>query len=257
MLHPNSEILNLIGYGLAKFDKEFVTAFGAKTKQEFYKKMVDIGVAETIGTIKNRQDLFDPFFDNARKGWWQGKNYNYSNPIKISIDSLFGEEDVNSYSTIIKLYLHDNFQAEYEFSKPISPIIQSKFKQLQMTGKTAELFFINNYQNILTFKHGLLEDARMLGDGYDFQIEISEKNRFFLVEVKGVKEKSGSFRLTEKEYLKARDYQDDYVLVVVSNLSNKPLINPIFNPIKQLSFSKQETTQTQITFHANFKGSAE
>ncbi len=38
--HPNYDVLNLIGYGLAKFDKEFVIAFGAKTKQEFYKKMV-------------------------------------------------------------------------------------------------------------------------------------------------------------------------------------------------------------------------
>lgn len=254
--HPNYDVLNLIGYGLAKFDKEFVIAFGAKTKQEFYKKMVDIGVAETVGTIKNRQDSFDPFFDNARKGWWQGKNY-YLAPVKNSIDTLFGQEDVSSYATIVKLYLQDNFQAKYEYSQPVSPIIKSKFKQLQLTGKTAEDFFINNYQNIPAFKRGVWQDARMLGDGYDFQIEMSETSQFFLVEVKGVKDRSGSIRLTENEYFKALEYRDDYVLVVVSNLGEKPLMNIIFNPTENIIFSKKQTLIQQVTYHADFKSSTE
>jgi len=69
--HENYEVLNLIGYGLAKFDMSFVKFFGLKTKTAFYKYIVQQGIAETIGTVKNRQDLFDPFFDNIRRGWWQ------------------------------------------------------------------------------------------------------------------------------------------------------------------------------------------
>jgi len=72
--HENYEILNLIGYGLAKFDLDFVKAFGLETKTAFYESMISKGVVDTIGTIKNRQDLFDPFFDNKRKGWWQKGN---------------------------------------------------------------------------------------------------------------------------------------------------------------------------------------
>ena len=72
--HENYEILNLMGYGLAKFDLDFVKAFGLETKTAFYESMISKGVADTIGTIKNRQDLFDPFFDNKRKGWWQKGN---------------------------------------------------------------------------------------------------------------------------------------------------------------------------------------
>ena len=71
MKHENYEVLNLIGYGLAKFDINFVKFFGFKTKTAFYEYIVQLGVAETIGTVKNRQDLFDPFFDNKRRGWWQ------------------------------------------------------------------------------------------------------------------------------------------------------------------------------------------
>ena len=55
--HENYEILNLIGYGLAKFDLDFVQAFG-------FENMISKGVADTIRPIKNKQDLFDPFFAN-------------------------------------------------------------------------------------------------------------------------------------------------------------------------------------------------
>ena len=37
-----SEILNLIGYGLAKFDLKFVNEFGFKTKSAFHQYIVDI-----------------------------------------------------------------------------------------------------------------------------------------------------------------------------------------------------------------------
>jgi hypothetical protein len=67
--HENYEILNLIGDGLAKFDLVFVRAFGFATKTAFYKHIISRGIADSIGTVKNRQDLFDPFFDNKRKGW--------------------------------------------------------------------------------------------------------------------------------------------------------------------------------------------
>ena len=69
--HQNYEILNLLGYGLAKFDNSFINEFGFKTKTDFYNTLVKHGISETSSVIKNRQDLFDPFFENDRKGWWQ------------------------------------------------------------------------------------------------------------------------------------------------------------------------------------------
>ena len=48
----------------------FVREFNFKTKTEFYKSIVHKNIADTVGTVKNRQDLFDPFFDK-RKDWWQ------------------------------------------------------------------------------------------------------------------------------------------------------------------------------------------
>ncbi|MDR1034290.1 MAG: hypothetical protein LBL41_05970 [Bifidobacteriaceae bacterium] len=71
--HENYELLNLLGYGLAKFDDELIKQFGFRTKQAFFDYFVELGLAKTASVVKNRMDLFDPYFENGRKGWWQKK----------------------------------------------------------------------------------------------------------------------------------------------------------------------------------------
>ena len=128
-----------------------------------------------------------------------------------------------------------------------SPIIKSKFKQLQLTGQEAELYFKKNYQQIEHFKNGDLEDARFWGDGYDFQIQI--ETEYFLVDVKGVRKTYGAFRMTDKEYSRAKEYKNDYGLVVVSNLEDIPKMTTIFNPVAELTLKREERTQLQISYH--------
>ena len=243
--HKNYEILNLLGYGLAKFDNLFIKEFGFKTKSDFYNALVNCGVSETGSVIKNRQDLFDPFFDNGRKGWWQkGDTYIHR---KHFIDSLFGNLNVVSYVEIVKMYLQEQFNYKQDDLLKIKPIIKSQFKQLQKTGLEAEMYFLNNYNNIDIFYNGNIEDTRLLGDGYDFQIEVD--NNYFLAEVKGIRNNKGSIRLTNNEYNKANEYKDKYILSIVSNLNDIPKITLIPHPIKKLEFSKNIIKQEQITFN--------
>ena len=244
--HENYEILNLIGYGLAKFDMDFVKQFGYQTKTQFYEEMVKRNVGETVGVIKNRQDLFDPFFDNDRKGWWQkGDAYIHR---KHFIDSLFGSYDAKGYTDIVKLYLADKFQITDFATAKASPIIKSSFKQLQLTGQEAELYFKENYEQIETFKGGLLDDARLLGDGYDFQIQI--ETSYFLAEVKGIRKSYGGFRMTEKEFSRADEYKNDYGLIIISNLENVPKMTAVFNPIANIALERYERTTQQISYHS-------
>ena len=240
--HENYEVLNLLGYGLAKYNDQFVEQFGFTTKISFFDNLVKQGIASTTNTIKNRQDLFDPFFDNGRKGWWQkGEAYIHR---KYFIDSLFGELNVESYADVVKLYIAEKFNLPR--GGKVKPIIKSKFKQLQITGNEAEAFFIYNFQKINLFHSGILEDARLLGDGYDFQIEVLSK--FYLVEVKGIQKEKGSIRLTKNEYNKANEYQEDYALVVISNLRQSPKITTVFAPLREIKFQKNIINQEQIFF---------
>lgn len=239
--HKNYDVLNLIGYGMAKFGNEFIREFGFSTKSAFYQFCVENRVADTPGTIKNRMDLFDYFFpESGRKGWWQkGDAYIHR---KIYIDSLFGKEDVKGFANIVKLYLKENLNVRTA-SIIESPINKTRFKRMQETGLEAELFFINNYDAVDIFRGGSLEDARLYGDGYDFQISLA--NKFLLAEVKGLRGVSGGIRFTENEYKKANEYKDEYVLSVVLNLNELPSIKVIVNPVKNLEFRKIKITQKQ------------
>jgi hypothetical protein len=243
--HENYEILNLLGYGLAKFDNLFIYEFGFKTKTEFYNHMVEYGVSETGSVVKNRQDLFDPFFDNGRKGWWQkGNTYIHR---KHFIDSLFGNLDVISYVEVVKMYLQEKFQYREDKLLLIKPSIKSQFKQLQKTGLEAEMYFLNNYNSIDLFENATIEDTRLFGDGYDFQIETNQT--YYLAEVKGVRNKKGSIRLTYNEYIKANEYKDKYVLSIISNLNEIPKITLIPDPLEKLELNENIIKQEQTTFN--------
>jgi hypothetical protein len=233
--HENYEILNLIGYGLAKFDNEFIKQFGFTTKTDFYQYCVNNSIAETVGTVRNRRDLFDHFFpDNGRKGWWQkGDAYIHR---KILIDNLFGNEDVESYAEVVKLHMIEKFSIKDLFVE-VKPIVKSRFKKLQETGAEAETYFLKNYNEITIFNGGRLEDARLYGDGYDFQISV--KNHYYLAEVKGIRERKGKLRLTEKEFLTAKEYKNDYIVSIVLNLNQIPSFLTIENPIKNLRFEER------------------
>lgn len=244
--HENYEILNLIGYGLSKFNDDFINEFGFKTKTAFYEYCVNIGVAETVGTVKNRMDLFDHFFpNNGRKGWWQkGDAYIHR---KYLIDSLFGNENVKDYANIVKLYLKENYKVKDIFVD-VTPIIQSRFKKLQETGLEAELYFMKNFNSIDKFKNGIIEDARLFGDGYDFQITVNES--LYLAEVKGIRASKGRFRMTENEYNKALEYKNDYLITLVLNMNELPVFLTIENPAYNLKFKKEERiSKPVIEYH--------
>jgi hypothetical protein len=241
-----SEVMNLIGYGLAKFDNDFAREFGQPTKSAFARFVVSLGLANTTKAVSNRMDSFDPYFDNGRKGWFQR---NQREHIKLFIDSLFGKEDVHGFANIVKLYIKDIDSNIILITEKLSPVQKSRFKQLQETGNEAEFYFINNYKSIPLFKTGILEDARLWGDGYDFQVQCNSS--YFLAEIKGVRKSNGAIRMTQNEYNKALEYKSDYVLVVVSNLEHIPKLTYIENPISKLCLTPKEQTATQINYYSN------
>jgi hypothetical protein len=252
--HENYEILNLIGYGLSKFNMNFVENYGFDTKSAFYEYIVNIGIAQTSGTVKNRQDLFDGMTSGGpRKGWWQkGDVYKFR---KDYIDSLFGKLDSKEFVEIVKLSIAEKLSGKeenymllqkHENEIKTSPMLRTQFKQMQQTGVEAEYYFLNNYMFINDFTNAIINDARLFGDGYDFQMNVDD--HYYLAEVKGLKSDSGSVRMTKNEYEKAIEYTNDYALIVVSNLADVPKMISIFDPIKNIEFDQHRSTTEQIFF---------
>ena len=223
--HPHYELLNLIGYGLAKFDDTFIREFQCSSKSEFYRYIVSLGVAETTGVVKNRMDLFDPYFDNNRKGWWQkAEVYRFR---KDLIDMMFGNEDVHSFAEIVKMLLAS------EGKKTGITIIE---KPIVRTGMEAENYIIHHFDKEEKFQGGQLTDARLYGDGYDFQVDVQEHS--YLAEVKGIRKTKGRIRLTSKEFEKAKEYQSNFILSLVTNLDDIPKLVLIDNPLNHFEFEK-------------------
>ena len=108
---------------------------------------------------------------------------------------------------------------------------------------------MTNYRNIPDFQNAVIEDARLRGDGYDFQIKLNSK--YFLAEVKGVREQSGAIRLTQSEFEKALEFKQDYFLVVVSNLISFPKFSCISNPLQNLDFTSKEIKSVQLNYHTS------
>ena len=135
--------------------------------------------------------------------------------------------------------MKENFGVE-DILMNMKPIVKSRFKKLQETGLEAEIYFMNNFNQIDKFNSGILEDARLFGDGYDFQISVNDS--MYLSEIKGIREKKGKFRLTENEYNKALEYKDDYVVTLILNMNDMPTFLTIENPIKNLKFEEKIIT---------------
>jgi hypothetical protein len=244
--HEHYEVLNLLGYGLAKFGLPFVRSLGFKTKTAFYSRLVALGVADTTSVIKNRQDLFDPFFDNGRKGWWQ-KGDAYIHRKKL-IDSLFDEFDATTYADVVRLAL-SNFGGGFPQTNDVNPLLQTRYKKMQETGMEAEFYFMQNYSDIAVFNGGILDDARLFGDGYDFQVRTN--GGIYLAEVKGVRAISGDIRLTEREHQQAADYKMKFALVIVSNLSDCPNMTSVFDPLSKITFNCTISSVSQTCYVTN------
>jgi len=242
--HDNYELLNIIGYGLAKFEGDLIAVLGFQTKSALYRSLIARGVANTVGTLKNRQDLFNPLVRKEKVGWWQNQDRYLHR--KLLLDSLFGTLDAVAYGSLVQYYLHAQFPAVDDNPISVAPILKSKFRQLQETGSEAELYFLHCYRTITRFQDGVLEDARLFGDGYDFQIAFPRS--YFLVEAKGVRGKSGGIRLTENEFEKAKEFTTDYCVVVVSQLETSPHISLFFDPLKLIPFRRQTVASEQLCY---------
>jgi hypothetical protein len=75
------------------------------------------------------------------------------------IDSLFGEMDVVQFVEIVKLSVAectDEIKTTRAVQE-VSPILKTRFKQMQKTGFEAESYFMRNYRSLTEFNTATIE----------------------------------------------------------------------------------------------------
>lgn len=228
----NRDKLILCGLFLAKFDTLGLKTLGFESFSEAF-NVLGYALEAKAMNIKNYRDEFDPYFENARKGW-QGR------AMREHLKSIFDDfKDLNleDFADLISSFFIKN----YALQKQILPLVAEEtkgekdkgFLQRISTGKAAEGYFKENYKR--HFVNFDLTDTRELGCGFDFKLE--NETGLFCVEVKGLSENKGSFLLSEKEHKVATKMQEKYCLFIVKNLKEKPNEVLFFDPIQNLNLT--------------------
>lgn len=251
-MEHNHKLGLYVSYYLARFSK---TAYANLGYGNMFKTHEEIGKLLSIpsNTIRNWRDEFDPLFGH-RAGWYQ-------RPMTQSrlrvVEALEGLDEISIRAIVIDILKGDTLNNSYE-TEQLASIVSDKEPTYEIgkfilrgpTGKLAEDFFIQQFNNNKTPFTGKLIDCRDYGCGYDFRVEGSES---VYIEVKGLFGDNGGVLFTNKEWQVANDKGSHYYLCVIKNIELQPVLHFINNPAKRLNPNKNIHTVIQVNWSVSEK----
>lgn len=239
------EKLILTGLYLSKYGQSGLKKLGFQTFAEAY-NVVGYALGSRPSSIKNYRDEFDPIFPNTRKGWHKRKIRDYC---KRVLDAYTGL-DFESYSGLIKSFsgYDEDAWSEVEAENK-SKKRDSGFAKRLITGIAAERYFESVHSMVPEFKDFSIENRTRLGCGYDFKLSRAGDADFLAVEVKGMREQTGSVSLTPKEFDVAKMMRERFFLFVVKNFEKSPYHEIFANPLAgNLQFTRTERVLVQVSW---------
>ncbi|EPI9981163.1 DUF3883 domain-containing protein [Campylobacter upsaliensis] len=234
----NRDKLIICGLFLAKFDTLAYKSLGFSSFMEAF-NVLGFALQGKPSNIKNYRDEFDPYFDNARKGWQRDLRA-YTKIIFEKYQNM----EFEAFKNLISSFLIENYEEKLQVNEFLDSKIETSFIKRVATGKAAENYFLQNFKK--HFEDFNVLDVREYGCGFDFKLTL--KNQQICVEVKGLNENKGQFLLTQKEFEMADRLKEKYCLFVVKNLKEKPMESLFFDPIKSFKFKKLEQKIMQISY---------
>jgi hypothetical protein len=243
----NREKLILAGMYLSKFDSDGLERLGFHSFVEAY-NVIGYALGSQPASIKNYRDEFDPLFPNRRKGW-------HKRPIRANRLKVFEEyQSLNSelFTGLIKSFLgyDENVSSEVQETEEREEG-PSGFAKRLITGLAAEQYFESVQCKLPEFQAYALENTTRLGCGYDFRLTTPKENDFLAIEVKGLREQTGSISLTPREHEAAAAMRNRFYLFVVRNFQKTPNHDIFLNPLESaIQFTRKERTVVQVSWLA-------
>ena len=242
------EKLILVGLYLSKYDSLALKHLGFDSFVEAFNAF-GYAMSSKPASVKNYRDEFDPLFPNRRKGWHKRKVRSYC----LKVFEEYKNLDLQSFTALVKSFVGYDESVWSQLQPKGKPSGgQSHFAQRLITGLAAEQYFESVQPSLAEFKGYAVQNTTRLGCGYDFRLESEPGENFLAVEVKGLKEVTGTLSLTPKEYEIATLLGDRFFLFVVRNFRESPYHAIFRNPLTGgLTFKKKERVMVQVSWLAN------
>ncbi len=244
---PTREKLILVGLYLSKYDSLGLRRLGFDSFVEAF-NVIAYAMGSKPASIKNYRDEFDPLFPNRRKGWHKRQTRSYC----LKVFEEYKNLDLESFAALVKSFAGYNENAWSEIQTKKTRDDQSHFAQRLITGLAAEQYFESVHPELSEFEGYTLQNTTRLGCGYDFRLESPVGKDFLAVEVKGLKEVTGTLSLTPKEHQIATELKDRFFLFVVRNFRESPFHEIFRDPLSsRLRFKKKERVTLHVSWLAN------
>jgi hypothetical protein len=235
----------LAGLYLSKYDSLGLKKLGFDSFAEAFNVM-GYALGSRPASLKNYRDEFDPLMPNRRKGWHKRELREYCAKILNEYKNL----DLQSFTALIKSFLgfNENDVSPFRTSRK-SGKSDSAFANRLITGLAAERYFESVQPKLAEFKEYSVENTTRIGCGYDFRLHAQRPIDFLAVEVKGMKDRTGTLSLTPKEHGVAKELRERFFLFVVKNFREKPYHEIYPNPLSGgLRFKKTENVIVQVSW---------
>lgn len=250
MIAKNNFHATIVAMYLAKFNKQANLNLGYKTFNDAFN---DISIKLNLNGqyLKLRRDEFDPFFE-WRKGWRNRpvdktciQVYEYYNNLSehsfrdIVVKLINGNTDIVDSNTILLKSAIEEIDDKIGYT----------YSTRGLTGKSAERYFTENFQDIETFSECSINDCRDNGCGYDFEILQGSDIKYY-IEVKCVTNTKCGLLFTDKEWATAQLFKDKYILCIVDFSNDKKTqIHVVANPADRIEAQKYTYTSIQVNWN--------
>jgi hypothetical protein len=244
---PTRDKLILTGLFLSKYNSVGLKRLGFETFKEAF-NIIGYGLCQKPASIKNYRDEFDPLLSNTRRGWHKRPRREYC----LKILKEYQRLDVSTFASLIQSFVgYDENLLSMERLPRKKTDGGAQFVKRLVTGLAAGNYFEAVQKTLTEFRECSVENTTRLGCGYDFRVSPAPPAKFFVVEVKGLAERSGSISMTPKEFDVASTLENRFFLFVVKNFREVPYHEMYQNPLNTgLRFERKERLTRHVSWLA-------
>ncbi len=214
----------VVGYAMSRLDRVYLSARGFTTWEDAFRE-ASVALSKPTQSLNNLRDEFDPLHDNPRRGWHQRLLRPNRQKVLDELKDVSDDALLELVDRILKR--EDGAIVEAIDSLTYVNRIAHNVAERLLTGRRAEEYFLAHSERLIQTVSSDIIDLRQAACGYDFGVQ---NKPAWALEVKGLKQHSGSILFTDREWFEAKLRGSDYWVVVVGNLATEPMARIIRDP---------------------------